>query len=126
MAGARAAGEKNEFTLHQIAGSPEALAALEAELQATDRLKLQWEKDSLAERLTELNEAYSQHDQEIGRLRQRLTDLAQNEELGALLLEERPVKEQLPTPPGAGPPWRCAAICWRRPGAFTNGSASPR
>ena len=107
---ARAEGEKNEFTLRQMAGSPEALTALEAELQATDRLKLQWEKDSLAERLQKLNEAYSQHDQEIGRLRQRLMDLAQNEELGALLLEERRLKEQLAD---ATRRWATLAVCRR-------------
>ena len=87
--------EANERTLRSLAGTAEAQAALETELKQTDPLELQAEKERLEVRLKEVTEAISHDDRDDAVLKDRLTQMAQSEELGRLLLADRHLKEQI-------------------------------
>lgn len=87
--------EQSDIALLHIAGHPEALKELREELSRTDPLVLEGEKQELEERLRALAESVSQTDQEVGGLRIRLSEMAQDEKLGNLLQEQSLLKEQL-------------------------------
>ncbi len=87
--------EDNEIALRTLAGTEEAQAALEEELSQTEPSALQAEKEILESRQNELTDSLSKDNREVGDLNRRLADLAQNEKLGELLLEQRTLKEQL-------------------------------
>jgi uncharacterized protein YhaN len=84
-----------EIALRTLAGTREAQAALEEELARTDPLELQGEKERLAGRFQELEGDISGDDQAIGDLKGRLKLLEQDEQLGALLFQQRTIQEQL-------------------------------
>ncbi|MGB8992792.1 MAG: hypothetical protein WCD80_12120, partial [Desulfobaccales bacterium] len=100
--------EYEETALRRMAGTREAQAALEEELGRTDPLELQGEKARLAVRLDELDQAISQDDQEIGDLKGKLKLLEQDEQLGALLFQQRTLQEQLAD---AVRRWATLAVC---------------
>jgi uncharacterized protein YhaN len=84
-----------EIALHTLAGTREGLAALEEELAHTDPLDLQDKKARLTTRLKELEESIPGDDQAIGDLKGKLQLLEQDEQLGALLFQQRTLEEQL-------------------------------
>lgn len=87
--------EQSEIALLSIAGNPEALKGLQEELSRTDPLALQGEKEKLEARLRLLEESLPQADQEVGRLKLKLQEMAQDERLGNLLQEQSVLEEQL-------------------------------
>jgi len=97
-----------EGTLRTLAGTPEAQAALEAELGQADPLELQAEKGRLEAKLAEVTEAISHDDREDAVLKEKLTLMAQDEKLGELLLEQRSLKEQLAA---ATQRWATLVVC---------------
>jgi uncharacterized protein YhaN len=84
-----------EIALRAIAVSAAAQAALEEELSRTDPLSLLAEKARLQARLSELEQAITADNQEVGRVEHNLELMAQNEELGNLLFEQRQSQEAL-------------------------------
>lgn len=100
--------EDNERTLRTLAGTPDAQAALEAELSKADPLELQAEKERLETRLKEVTEAISHDDRVDAVLKDRLTQMAQDEKLGELLLEQRSLQEQLAA---ATQRWATLVVC---------------
>lgn len=100
--------EAHEGTLRTLAGTPEAQAALEAELSQADPLELQAEKERLEAKLAEVTEAISHDDRDDAVLKEKLTQMAQDEKLGELLLEQRSLKEQLTA---ATQRWATLAVC---------------
>lgn len=87
--------EAGEIALGALAGTPEALEALEAELATTDPLQVQEEKAICHQRLTELEDAINRAVHESGTLDNKLALMAHNEELGQRLLEQRMQQELL-------------------------------
>ncbi|MFP3869047.1 MAG: AAA family ATPase [Desulfobacteraceae bacterium] len=87
--------EDNQIALRTIAGSAAAQGSLEEELARTEPLQLQAEKEQLEARLQELEASVAAAQQEVGGLDKSLLDMARNEELGELLLQQRSSQEQL-------------------------------
>jgi uncharacterized protein YhaN len=87
--------ETNTGALLTIAGTPEAQEALEQELRKSDVISLESEKAELEGRLSETEKKTARAQEEIGSLNERLSRMAQDNELGALLLESRRLEEQL-------------------------------
>lgn len=100
--------EDGEIALGTLAGTPEAQAALEAELSRSDPLELQTEKERLQGRLQELETAMTQDNREVGSLKSTLEAMAQNQELGRLLFAQRSLKERLGE---AIRRWATLAVC---------------
>lgn len=87
--------KQSEIALLNIAGNPEALPELQEELNRTDPLALQEEKEQVEERLRDLEESVSRTDQEVGSLGLKLSEMARDEQLGNLLQEQSILEEQL-------------------------------
>lgn len=87
--------EQSEIALLNIAGNPYALRELQEELSRIDPLALEGEKEELEERLRALEGLISQSDQEVGRIHQKLSEMARDEQLGNLLQEQSVLEEQL-------------------------------
>ncbi len=100
--------EESEITLAALAGTREAQEALEAELEITDPLKLQGDKEIVQRRLTELEEAIDRDRHESGTLDNQLAMMAHNEELGQRLLDQRTQQELLND---AVKRWATLAVC---------------
>jgi len=100
--------DASEIALRAIAVTPEAQAALAAELGRTGSLELQADAERLQNRLKELEDAISRDDQEMGQLSQTLDLMATNEELGRLLFEQRQGQELLAD---ASRRWATLALC---------------
>ena len=95
-------------TLLNEAGHEAALAALEQELQATDPLQLQAEKQSKGALKRDLDETLAANQHEMGSLSQKLEGLARKEELSDLLLNQRCRREELRQ---AVRRWATLAVC---------------
>lgn len=100
--------EAAETALLTVAAQADALAALAEDLAAADPLALEEERESGERRLQEMTAAMDDNHQEIGRLTERLKDLAGKEELGEVLLEERCLREELAR---AARRWAALALC---------------
>jgi uncharacterized protein YhaN len=87
--------EQSEIALLNIAGNPEAQQDLEAGLERADVLTMAGEKEDLEARVLTLTESLPQTDQEVGRLKLQLDQMAQDEKLGDLLQEQSILEEQL-------------------------------
>jgi uncharacterized protein YhaN len=87
--------EADELMLRTIAGTTEAQATLEMELSKTEALQLQAEKEQMELRLKGVTDSVSEFEREIGSLSERLSQMAQDEKLGELLLSQRSLVEQL-------------------------------
>jgi uncharacterized protein YhaN len=87
--------EQSGIALLNIAGNPEAQRDLEGELERSDALTTAGEKDDLEARVLVLTESLPQTDQEMGRLKLQLDQMAQDEKLGDLLQEQSILEEQL-------------------------------
>jgi uncharacterized protein YhaN len=100
--------DDEEIALRTLAGTREALTALEEELRRTDPLELETEKAWLIDHLKDLDKTISQDDQEIGDLKGRLKSMEQDRQLGELLLQQRTVQAQLAD---ATRRWATLAVC---------------
>ena len=87
--------DKEEDAMRTIAGTSEALERIEKELEETDPSRLHAEKDILESDLGEVQTRRSDGEREIGSLTERLGQMASDEQLGELLLEQRSMQEQL-------------------------------
>jgi uncharacterized protein YhaN len=87
--------DDEEIALRTLSGTREAQEALEDELGRIDPETLQREQEERTGRLRELDDAISQDNQEIGRLKDRLELMEQDRQLGDVLLQQRTLKEQL-------------------------------
>lgn len=100
--------EAEKIALRTIAGTPEAQEALETELSEMGPLQLQDEKERLQARLEEVTKAVSEMDRKVGGLNRRFAELAQDEKLGELLLEQSGLQEQLSD---ATKRWATLVVC---------------
>ncbi len=82
-------------TLQVLAGSPDKVPDLIAELETSDSFRLQEEKRLLENNLEQLLQTLHQNEQEHGAVSDRMKNLANNEVLGELLFEEQTCREQL-------------------------------
>ena len=87
--------EASNRALLAISGNIEAQENLENELAETEPYKLETEKDGLQNRLKIINEQISESNQKIGETNKKLNDMAHDERLSKLLLDQRRIKEEL-------------------------------
>lgn len=100
--------DANEIALRHLAGTSEAQAALENELSEIESLEIKAEKERLEGQLNEVMAEFSNDDREDAVLKDKLAQMAQSEELGRLLLEQRSLQEQLG---GASKRWATLVVC---------------
>lgn len=81
--------------LATIAGTPEAVEGLVAELRASDPARLGSEKESLERRREELEEEYKRLHHQVGELNTKLGELSTDRRLSEKLLEHRTVQENV-------------------------------
>ncbi|MCX6090594.1 MAG: hypothetical protein NTX88_09565, partial [Candidatus Atribacteria bacterium] len=99
---------ENEQSLLVITGSLEKINDYEGELQHTDILEVQKEKEKLENELRSLQERLKTDNLEWGATNQRMSTLASDQRLGMLLLEERTLEEKIKE---STKHWASLAVC---------------
>jgi hypothetical protein len=102
------AADEQELTLRTIAGSQSAWPDLERELQETTPVDLAEERRRLERELERLDVEIAKNKQAVGRIDERMQQMAQDERLGEKRLEEEILKQSLTD---AVRQWAVRAVC---------------
>lgn len=87
--------ETNRRNLISLVGNMEALKLLEPELMKTDSFSLLSESEDLERKIKEVNDQIEKDIDERGKLRERIDQIVQDEELNKLLFDQKVLEEEL-------------------------------
>ncbi len=87
--------ETNKRNLISLIGNEEAVKSIETELMETDSFSLLLEKNKLEQKINEIDEEIRRDIDERGRLKEKIDQILQEEELSKLLFDQKALREQL-------------------------------